>query len=139
MRSIKGGWAVQKMEIIIKNGGNAQTHVYLLHLYIALWEGLYLWAIFRSSQQPATCTRSSRYGKSKKSFSCCQFGQSSSKGRALCFLLLDSQPWTTLSAMFDLVEQLMPAPCAGSSSAFLPARQSFNKDSGKLLFVASKM
>ncbi len=42
-----------------------------------------------------------------------------------------------MSAMFDLVEQLMPAPYAGSPSV-VPARQSFNKDSGKLLFVASR-
>ena len=42
-----------------------------------------------------------------------------------------------MSAMFDLVEQLMPAPYAGSLSV-VPARQSFNKDSGKLLFVASR-
>ena len=42
-----------------------------------------------------------------------------------------------MSAMFDLVEQLIPAPYAGSPSV-VPARQSFNKDSGKLLFVASR-
>ncbi len=41
-----------------------------------------------------------------------------------------------MSAMFDLVDA---RALRESSSAFPPARQSFNKDSGKLLFVASKM
>ena len=40
-----------------------------------------------------------------------------------------------MSAMFDLVEQVMPAPLAGMSSTSTPTKQCFNKDNGKFVLI----